>query len=199
MEDEYRNRERDTIYSCCASYGGFGELSDDERQKLVRLIERSILNRAIDNAQQDNVANFWEIPGFVDIYSNVGYRVNVNLDMDSSVNCDHIPNVASYLISRLVGYMLKKRDASYTGEVINPMQVAYLDDMDLNPYINRHIVDQIAIRGEQRIEVKYSTMYKCGKCGEKRVHCKEWQSRCSDEGSTLYITCLECGHEWKIN
>ena len=44
----------------------------------------------------------------------------------------------------------------------------------------------------------FEGMHTCGKCGHKRTKTQEFQMRSSDEPMTLFITCLNCRHRWKI-
>ena len=41
--------------------------------------------------------------------------------------------------------------------------------------------------------------YKCGKCKKNECSFEEIQTRSADEPSTLFFTCLNCGHRWSIN
>jgi DNA-directed RNA polymerase I subunit RPA12 len=38
---------------------------------------------------------------------------------------------------------------------------------------------------------------KCGKCGESDVAVTAAQTRSGDEGITLFMTCNNCGKQWK--
>ena len=42
-----------------------------------------------------------------------------------------------------------------------------------------------------------TTMYTCGKCKKNECTFYEMQTRGGDEGSTTFITCINCGHKWK--
>ena len=44
----------------------------------------------------------------------------------------------------------------------------------------------------------FEGMYTCNKCGHKRTKTQELQMRASDEPMTLFITCLNCRHKWKL-
>ena len=42
-----------------------------------------------------------------------------------------------------------------------------------------------------------STLFECPHCGKSRSTYRQLQTRSGDEGSTLFIHCLECGADWK--
>jgi len=39
-------------------------------------------------------------------------------------------------------------------------------------------------------------MYKCRKCGSKRIHHYSMQTRGGDESTTVFFTCVKCGKKW---
>lgn len=41
-------------------------------------------------------------------------------------------------------------------------------------------------------------LYKCSKCGSRKVISNEMQVRSADEGTTVFCTCSNCGNKWKI-
>ncbi len=40
-------------------------------------------------------------------------------------------------------------------------------------------------------------MFKCKKCKKARVKYYELQTRSSDEPMSIFVTCLNCGHNWR--
>ena len=42
-----------------------------------------------------------------------------------------------------------------------------------------------------------TSMYTCGKCKKNECTFYTQQLRSGDEGETVFITCLNCGHKWK--
>lgn len=42
-------------------------------------------------------------------------------------------------------------------------------------------------------------MYTCRKCKGKRYTTQEIQMRSADEPMSIFITCVDCGHQWRIN
>lgn len=52
------------------------------------------------------------------------------------------------------------------------------------------------ISAEQQKPVATS-MYTCGKCKKNECTYYEMQTRSSDEGTCIFISCINCGHKWK--
>ena len=47
-------------------------------------------------------------------------------------------------------------------------------------------------------QIEASTdMFKCKKCKSKRCTYYELQTRSADEPATIFVTCLDCGKNWK--
>lgn len=214
-EEEIRKTEIKSIDKCCKSYHLYNLLNKRIKYKLVKLIERSITNASIDKANKYNTGAYWENPQFIEIYSNIGYNIKINLDITSSININLSDDIKSYLISHVyyfiikayIGSLFKKYKTKLNSVLINkiidyiphvnPLKLGYFSSLELNPYINQIYIDELKSRIEQKVEIKYSTMYKCSQCGANKTHQREIQTRSGDEGGTLFITCLNCNHTWR--
>jgi DNA-directed RNA polymerase subunit M/transcription elongation factor TFIIS len=64
--------------------------------------------------------------------------------------------------------------------------------------MHTHIRDEIDLRSKQTINLKTSTIYVCGKCGNRNIQYSEHQLRASDEASTLLCKCITCGFNFQI-
>lgn len=200
-----RNEERCMIKQCCEEYTPFNNLPKYAQNKIVKNIESSILNSTIDKALGMHIPAYWDNTNFLEIYNSTGYRVKMNLSVNSSINKNLSNGAKDYLISRIIKhYLLSLKLSNSILQIINqyyitisPSKVGYLNSQNLNPHINALIVNEIKIRENQFIKVKYSTMYKCETCGEKKTQMREIQTCSSDEGGTLFIDCLNCGHTWR--
>ena len=85
---------------------------------------------------------------------------------------------------------------------ILPQNVAFMTHQEMNP---NHWKDMIE-RKIRRDESKYSTnleastdMFTCRKCKSKKCTYYELQTRSADEPSTIFVSCLNCGKNWKMN
>ena len=39
--------------------------------------------------------------------------------------------------------------------------------------------------------------FKCARCKQRKCTYYELQTRSADEGMTIFITCIICGHRWR--
>lgn len=207
-----REQERESIEQCLSNYApldGFHDL-----REIATAIEKGIYNASIDRALQLEIPNYWREPLFVEQYQATGYKVKVHLDPDSDINVNQ-PEAVRYKLVRLIhGYVMTTtlrrlhhegvaklplaildRIIKYTPRV-SPMSLGSMKPDQLNPDINRKLVDELNMRAAQQIVQKYSKMNTCGRCGQKKTTEYELQLRSGDEGGTLKITCVVCGHVW---
>ena len=243
--NETRKKEFDSIGHICSNFLLFKKLDFTLQKKLVKEVEQSISNASIDKAN----ANIYLLIGimidFIELYSNIGYNIKINIDINSRINISKPENTRFYLISNLYNFIIlkylknkykkyKSKQPNASFNIINPnitnpnikskvkfhlfdfpikiidhifsfipsvnaKRVGYMNPLELNPYINQTYIDALALRANQEITIKYSTMFTCSQCGTKKTQMKEIQTRSSDEGGTLFVTCLTCGLTWKMN
>lgn len=174
--------------------------------KVATLMERSIYNRAIAMARVRNIPQFWSEPLFVEQYSNIGYAVKMNLDPRSSIN----KGADSHLLKAIRAWVaaqilvgkpepLNTLGIFFAAAAVDPKKVAELGPTELNPEANRAYLEELALRAQQQVEVKYVTRHRCRRCGERKTQEYEINSRRGDEGGTLHIICMSCSHRWRIN
>jgi len=82
---------------------------------------------------------------------------------------------------------------------IEPYQVAFLDARALNAHVARDHADTKDRRNlhDRDAYLAVSTLFTCPKCTAQRSTYRQLQTRSGDEGSTLFVHCLDCGHDWK--
>ena len=83
--------------------------------------------------------------------------------------------------------------------IIDPQIIAFLEPNKIHP---DRWADQI--KKKELIEFKknnlrYTNLYKCYKCGERKCHATQLQVRSADEPMTTYVTCAVCSNTWKYN
>ena len=53
-----------------------------------------------------------------------------------------------------------------------------------------------AVSSEEIVEASHGDM--CKKCGSRKLHNDQKQTRSGDESMTLFVTCMNCGKRWKM-
>ena len=83
---------------------------------------------------------------------------------------------------------------------INTETLAYMTHQEMNPDHWKGLIDKKMRRDANKYNnnTQASTdMFTCGKCKSKRCTYYELQTRSADEPATIFVTCLECGKNWK--
>jgi transcription elongation factor S-II len=83
---------------------------------------------------------------------------------------------------------------------ITPQQLAFMTHQEMNQDKWKSLIEQKIKRDAS----KYSTnieastdMYTCKKCKSKKCTYYELQTRSADESATIFVTCLNCGKNWR--
>ena len=145
-------------------------------------LERGIYNWCIDQCVNHKIAMNWKNQRFIHLYKDKARSVFNNL------------NPSSYISNnRLYKRLLEKEFA--------PHDIAYMKPENIFPERWADILDAKMKKDMHVFEAKPVAMtdeFKCGKCKNKSCVYQELQVRSADEPMTLFITCLNCGHKWKI-
>lgn len=209
-----RQYQIESFYECMNNYLPFTHLSKKNQNLLVKRLERGCYNANIDRANQNHVPNYWENSVFAEQYETICYNTKVNLDPLSSINKSLNNKMKNYLIIRVYNSIIvelltkiwfeKKYSKSSLKMLISKIphikaeRVGGLSSIDMNPSISRKIIEDIALRGKQTINKKYTTMYKCPKYGHAQATIRSQQTKAGDEGVTHFLHCLICGDRWTI-
>lgn len=154
-------------------------------KEIIEQIEKGCWEHAVSEARRNSMPIDWE-GEFVHLYSEICYKVLVNIDPLSRVNRPFSGTLDDWCITQLM-----------IGEM-DPLALAKMSPEELNPHINQAVRDQIQVRLDQKIKIKTNRMYRCGNCKQNETQVKEIQTRSGDEGATLFITCIHCHHRWRI-
>ena len=138
-------------------------------------VERGVFNYSLKEASSKKIIKKWENPRFVQIYLDRLRSIYINLKDTSFLN--RIKN----------------------GEV-TPLNIASMTHQEMNPSQWKTLIEQKVIRDANKYtnHIQASTdMFTCKKCKSKRCTYYELQTRSADEPATIFITCLDCGKNWK--
>jgi transcription elongation factor S-II len=146
-----------------------------ENKDMVANLEKGVFNFAIKEANSRKIIKKWENSRFVQLYTDRLRTICTNLKNDE-------------LLASLL-----------TGE-ITPQQLAFMTHQEMNPEHWRKWIEQKALRDANKFtnNIQASTdMFTCKKCKGKRCTYYELQTRSADEPATIFVTCLDCGKNWK--
>lgn len=138
-------------------------------------LEKGIYNYAIKEANNKKIIKKWDNPYFVQLY----------LDRLKSI----------YINLKNKDLLLKLQT-----DDINPQILAFMTHQEMNEDIWRVLLEQKMKRDANKFtnNIQASTdMFTCRKCKSKRCTYYELQTRSADEPATIFVTCLDCGKNWK--
>jgi DNA-directed RNA polymerase subunit M/transcription elongation factor TFIIS len=96
----------------------------------------------------------------------------------------------------------------YNALVKNPELVKTIEDArliakakpeELNPEKYESILKKKEIEEYKKTDIKSSSAFKCSKCKKSKCTVIQKQIRAGDEPATIFVTCLECGHEFSFS
>ena len=144
--------------------------------KIGTNIEKGIYNYAIKEATSRQIIKKWYNPLFCEIYSSRLRSIYTNLKKNKEL-LELVKNEE----------ITQQAFAFMTHQEMNPEQ--------WRPRIERKI-KQDRLKYTNNIEAS-TDMFTCGKCKSKKCTYYEMQTRSADEPTTVFVTCLNCGKNWK--
>jgi transcription elongation factor S-II len=152
------------------------ELDDSiESLKIVTNLEKGIFNYSIQGATQRNIIKKWENSFFVQLYVDRLRSIYMNLQSNE-------------LVTKVKN-----------GE-IEPQNVAFMTHQQYQPERWQKLIQQKLKRDESKFmtNIQASTdVYQCKRCKSRKCVYSEQQVRSADESMTVFVTCLDCGKQWK--
>ena len=138
-------------------------------------IEKGVFNYCIKEASTKKIIKKSENPLFVQIY------------------IDRLRTIYLNLKNPALLMQLKNK------EVLS-QQFAYMTHQEMDPITWKILLDKKIKKEKNRFHtrVQASTdMFTCRKCKSKNCTYYELQTRSADEPATIFITCLDCGKNWR--
>jgi len=144
--------------------------------RLGENIEKGVFNYAIKEASSRQIIKKWQNALFCEIYLARMRSVFLNLKKNP------------VLLEQVK-----------TGE-ITPENFAFMTHLEMNPEQWKDRIEKKIKRDRLKFTstVEASTdMFSCSRCKSKKCTYYEMQTRSADEPTTVFITCLSCGKNWK--
>jgi DNA-directed RNA polymerase subunit M/transcription elongation factor TFIIS len=148
-----------------------------EDNELTINLEKGIFNYAIQEATYKKIIKKWENPLFVQLYIDRLRTIYINLKNENIVN------------------QLKSKE-------ITPQIFAFMTHQEMNSSRWEKLIEKKRILDSNKYttNIEASTnLFTCKKCKSKRCTYYTMQTRSCDEPETIFITCLDCGKNFKKN
>lgn len=151
-----------------------------EDDTTAKRAEVSIYNWAISYSKKHGINRNWTNPHFKSCYMNKAMTITNNLSDAKN----------PYLREKLA-------DGSITVE-----QLPDMSPQQLFPDIWKPHIQALKLKEEKSLNQKVlpmSNRFTCPKCKHKECVYHQLQIRSGDEASTLFLRCLKCNNNWRIN
>jgi transcription elongation factor S-II len=142
---------------------------------LATNLEKGVFNFAIKEATIKKEVKKWENPWFLQLYTDRLRSIYINLKN---------PSILEQIKS---------------GELL-PQTFAFMTHQEMNPERWKELIEKKKLLDKNKYNtqlVARTDMFTCGKCKSKRCTYYTMQTRSADEPETIFITCLDCGKNWK--
>jgi transcription elongation factor S-II len=147
----------------------------------IRSLEKGIFETAHNYANKNHVPRNWKSPIFTEIYRQVVRSVFSNIHPDSPVK--NLRLLTRILDGEFTLYELP----SMTSYEMFPEKWFELRNKQLQR-------EQKILEGNKS---RATDQFKCRRCGKRECTYYELQTRSADEPMTIFVTCLNCGKEWR--
>ena len=90
-------------------------------------------------------------------------------------------------------------NALKSGELL-PQTYAFMTHQEMKPEIWKELIEKKSTIDATKFDTNITArtdMFTCGKCKSKKCTYYTMQTRSADEPETIFITCLDCGKNWK--
>ena len=152
------------------------KLNDFINDKTVCInLEKGIFNFTIKESTKNKIIKKWENPLFVQIYRDRFYSIFTNMKK---------PELIKKIVSK----------------EITPQNLAFMTHQEIDPQHWTVLIDKKMKRDTHRFDKKVQAstdMFTCRKCKSKNCTFYELQTRSADEPATIFVTCLDCGKNWR--
>jgi len=157
---------------------------EDEKYKPTCInIEKSIYNWCIQEAKRKLIVRKWDNPLFVQLYTDRLRSIWFNL------------NDLSYINNKRLIKWIKQKE-------IKGKDIGRLTHQELMPERWNELIQMKMEKEKNDIEMLMSAAtneFKCGRCKQRKCTYYQAQIRSADEPITTFVTCLNCGKNWRFN
>ena len=150
-------------------------------QEEIRSLEKGIFEASFQYSQKQYIARNWKTPAFREVYRQILRSVLSNLHPQSPVQ-------NTRLVTRV-------KEGEFT-----LYEIPFMSSYEMYPEKWFALKDKLLQREQKILEGNKSRatdQFKCRRCQKRECTYYELQTRSADEPMTIFITCLNCGKEWR--
>lgn len=151
----------------------FDEKIQDETTSVN--LEKAIYNYTINEANLRKIVKKWDNPLFFQLYSDRLFSIYINMKNEKIITA------------------LKSKE-------LGPKTLAFMTHQEMNPEHWKDLLEKKRMIDKSKYNtdlVANTDMFTCSKCKSKKCNYYTLQTRSADEPETIFITCLDCGKNWK--
>ena len=144
--------------------------------KIATNLEIAIYNYAIKEATSKKILKKWENPFFLQLYTDRMRTIFLNLKKEEE--------------------LMKQ----FKNQEITPQTLVFMTHQEMNPEHWKTMIEKKIKRDANKFNVNMQAStdtFTCRKCKSKKCTYYELQTRSADEPATIFITCLNCSHNFK--
>jgi DNA-directed RNA polymerase subunit M/transcription elongation factor TFIIS len=148
-------------------------------------LEKGIYNWTISFAEMKNIIKSWNDKRFINAYVNKTRQLLACIGKNTYT----YSNYREKIIEQICNGSIHSSSMAFMKpyEIMPDNWTEHLD--------KKHKKDNTFINSRQLAK---TDQFKCSKCKKRECSYYELQVRSADESSTIFITCLNCGHRWRI-
>lgn len=147
-----------------------------ENENISTNLEKACYNYAIQESAKRKIIKKWENTLFTQIY------------------IDHLRTIYYNLQSQHILERVR------SGE-LSPQTFTFMTHQEMNSELWKTLIERKIRNDANKFNntIQSSTnLFKCKKCGERNCSYYELQTRSADESTTIFVSCLSCGANFKI-
>jgi len=147
----------------------------------ITILEKSIFESSYKFAQKQYIACNWKVPAFCELYRQHMLSIISNIHPESPVKN-----------TRLLTRVMEGEFPLYS--------IPFMSAYEMFPEKWFALKDKLLQREQKILEGNKSMatdQFKCRRCQKRECTYYELQTRSADEPMTIFITCLNCGKEWR--
>ena len=161
------------------------KLINELNENQIIELEKSIYNWSINYAEKKNVIKSWSDKRFMNIYVSKLKTILCYLKKDSYIYKNEYTNI---LLDKIL-----------TNEV-NISDVVFMKPHNIIPEKWEESIQKLSKISENSVnkQIAKTDQFKCSKCKKRECSYYELQVRSADESTTIFVTCLNCSHRWRV-